>query len=84
MSITPERTQGCQGIRHQEGDTGSPEVQVAILSERIRNPTEHMKAHKKDSTGPVVDAGRPVVACLTTSRPTSAVTSVDLASGLRK
>ncbi len=30
-------------------DTGSPEVQVAILSERIRNLTEHLKEHKKDS-----------------------------------
>ena len=32
-----------------EGDTGSPEVQVAILSERIRNLTEHLKVHKKDN-----------------------------------
>ena len=31
-----------------EGDTGSPEVQVAILSERIVNLTEHLKEHKKD------------------------------------
>ena len=31
-----------------EGDTGSPEVQIAILSERIKNLTEHMKDHKKD------------------------------------
>ena len=31
-----------------EGDTGSPEVQVAILTERIRNLTDHMKEHKKD------------------------------------
>ena len=30
------------------GDTGSPEVQVAILSERIKNLTEHLKVHKKD------------------------------------
>jgi len=33
--------------RH-EGDTGSPEVQVAILSERIRNLTNHLSSHKKD------------------------------------
>ena len=33
----------------QEGDTGSPEVQVAILSERIKNLTEHFKTHKKDN-----------------------------------
>ena len=32
-----------------EGDTGSPEVQVAILSERIANLTEHFKTHKKDN-----------------------------------
>jgi len=31
-----------------EGDTGSPEVQVAVLSERINNLTEHFKAHAKD------------------------------------
>ena len=32
-----------------EGDTGSPEVQVAVLSERINNLTEHFKIHKKDN-----------------------------------
>jgi small subunit ribosomal protein S15 len=31
-----------------EGDTGSPEVQIALFSERINHLTEHMKAHKKD------------------------------------
>jgi small subunit ribosomal protein S15 len=31
-----------------EGDTGSPEVQVALLTERIRHLTEHLKVHKKD------------------------------------
>ena len=31
-----------------KGDTGSPEVQVAILTQRIRNLTEHLKTHKKD------------------------------------
>ena len=31
-----------------EGDTGSPEVQVALLTERIRDLTEHLKVHKKD------------------------------------
>ena len=34
----------------QEGDTGSPEVQVAILTEHILNLTEHLKVHKKDFT----------------------------------
>ena len=49
MSITPERTQELiTEFGTKPGDTGSPEVQVAILSERIRNLTEHMKAHKKD------------------------------------
>jgi small subunit ribosomal protein S15 len=49
MSITAERKQEViAGYATAEGDTGSPEVQVAILSERIRNLTEHMKVHKKD------------------------------------
>lgn len=34
---------------HHDSDTGSPEVQVAILTERIANLTEHFKAHKKDN-----------------------------------
>ena len=49
MSITAERKQELIGeFAKAEGDTGSPEVQVAILSERIRNLTEHLKTHKKD------------------------------------
>ncbi len=32
-----------------EGDTGSPEVQIAVLTERIKNLTEHSKVHKKDN-----------------------------------
>ncbi|HEV7370134.1 30S ribosomal protein S15 [Arenibaculum sp.] len=49
MSITAERKQTLVGeYKTNEGDTGSPEVQVAILSERIRNLTEHMQTHKKD------------------------------------
>lgn len=49
MSITPERKlELVKEFATTEGDTGSPEVQVAILSERIRNLTEHMKDHKKD------------------------------------
>lgn len=49
MSITPERTQELiKEFGTKPGDTGSPEVQIAILSERIRNLTEHMKSHKKD------------------------------------
>ena len=38
-----------QDICHEAGDTGSPEVQVAILSERITNLTEHFKTHVKDN-----------------------------------
>lgn len=49
MSITPERKQELiKEYARAEADTGSPEVQVAILSERIANLTEHLKTHKKD------------------------------------
>lgn len=49
MSITPERKQELiKEYATAEGDTGSPEVQIAVLSERIRNLTEHLKEHKKD------------------------------------
>ena len=49
MSITPERKAEVIGeYAVHEGDTGSPEVQVAILTERILNLTEHLKTHKKD------------------------------------
>lgn len=49
MSITPERKQEViKEYARAEADTGSPEVQVAILSERISNLTEHLKTHKKD------------------------------------
>jgi small subunit ribosomal protein S15 len=49
MSITSERKQTLIGeYAVQSGDTGSPEVQVAILSERIRNLTDHLATHKKD------------------------------------
>jgi small subunit ribosomal protein S15 len=49
MSITAERKQGLIGeFALKEGDTGSPEVQIAILSERIKNLTDHLADHKKD------------------------------------
>ena len=49
MSITPERKQQLiTEYATTAGDTGSPEVQVAVLSERIRNLTEHLREHKKD------------------------------------
>jgi small subunit ribosomal protein S15 len=50
MSITAERKQALiKEYSRGDSDTGSPEVQVAILSERIRNLTEHLKTHKKDT-----------------------------------
>lgn len=49
MSITAERkTKVIKEFGQKEGDTGSPEVQVAILTERINTLTEHFKSHKKD------------------------------------
>jgi small subunit ribosomal protein S15 len=49
MSITQERKQDViTDFATVAGDTGSPEVQVAILTERITNLTEHLKMHKKD------------------------------------
>lgn len=49
MSITAERKQALiEEYATKPGDTGSPEVQVAVLSERIRNLTDHLKTHSKD------------------------------------
>ena len=49
MSITAERrTTLISEYATKQGDTGSPEVQVALLSERISNLTEHLKTHAKD------------------------------------
>jgi small subunit ribosomal protein S15 len=49
MSITQERKQEViNEYATGAGDTGSPEVQVAVLTERITNLTEHLKTHKKD------------------------------------
>ncbi len=50
MSITAERKLAViSEYATKEGDTGSPEVQVAVLSERITNLTEHFKTHVKDN-----------------------------------
>jgi small subunit ribosomal protein S15 len=50
MSVTKERkTEVITEYRKGDKDTGSPEVQVAVLSERISNLTEHFKAHAKDN-----------------------------------
>ena len=50
MSVTAERKAALiKDNAKNKNDTGSPEVQVAILSERIANLTEHFKTHKKDN-----------------------------------
>ncbi|MEW9919887.1 30S ribosomal protein S15 [Marimonas sp. MJW-29] len=52
MSITAEeKTKVMKDFATKEGDTGSPEVQVAILTNRITTLTEHFKTHKKDNHG---------------------------------
>lgn len=52
MSITPEEKQRLiKEYGTTAGDTGSPEVQVAILTSRISTLTEHFKTHKKDNHG---------------------------------
>ena len=49
MSITAERkSEVISEYATKDADTGSPEVQVAVLSERIANLTEHLKTHSKD------------------------------------
>jgi small subunit ribosomal protein S15 len=49
MSIAAERKSALiEEYATQKGDTGSPEVQVAILSERIKNLTDHLQTHNKD------------------------------------
>ncbi|MEW6172207.1 MAG: 30S ribosomal protein S15 [Bacillota bacterium] len=49
MALTVERKQSIiESYRVHENDTGSPEVQIAILTERINLLSEHLKAHKKD------------------------------------
>ncbi len=51
MSLVAERkTQLISEYRQNEKDTGSPEVQIAILTERINQLTEHLKGHKKDQS----------------------------------
>ncbi len=49
MSVTTERkSELIKEFAANAGDTGSPDVQVAVLTEKIQNLTEHMKVHKKD------------------------------------
>ncbi len=49
MTMTAEQKIGTVNeYRQHENDTGSPEIQIALLTERIRYLTEHLKTHKKD------------------------------------
>lgn len=49
MAITQERkTQLINEFKTHESDTGSPEVQIAILTDQINNLNEHLRTHKKD------------------------------------
>jgi small subunit ribosomal protein S15 len=51
MPLTNEQTQKIiSEFALTEGDTGSPEVQIALLTEDIKQLTEHLKAHKKDTS----------------------------------
>ena len=72
MSITAERKQALvTEYATKAGDTGSPEVQVAILTDRIANLTEHFKTHAKDnhSRRGLLSSFRSAVRCSTTSSP---------------
>ena len=48
MLLKEQKTEVIENNRRHESDTGSPEVQVAILTRRINDLTEHLKIHKKD------------------------------------
>ncbi len=48
MLLKDEKTAVIEANKLHEGDTGSPEVQIAILTRRINDLTEHLKTHKKD------------------------------------
>lgn len=49
MLSTSEKTKVIAGLQQHKKDTGSPEVQVAIFTEQIKQLTEHLKSHKKDN-----------------------------------
>lgn len=49
MILKEQKTALIEANSTHEGDTGSPEVQIAILTERINQLTEHLKVHKKDN-----------------------------------
>ena len=49
MILKDKKAEVIEANRLHETDTGSPEVQIAILTARINEPTEHLKVHKKDN-----------------------------------
>ena len=52
MSVTKERkSQIINDFRRSDEDTGSPDVQIAVLTERINSLTDHLKSHSKDHAG---------------------------------
>ena len=54
MLLKEEKTAVIEANRTHENDTGSPEVQIAILTKRINDLTEHLKTHKKDHLSHVI------------------------------
>lgn len=50
METAPNKSELIGDFRTHDGDTGSPEVQIALLTARIKHLTEHLKTHKKDNT----------------------------------
>lgn len=59
--LPPKKTEVIQKFAQKKGDNGSPEVQVALLTENINNLTQHLKVHRKDYTsrrGLLVMVGR--------------------------
>ena len=50
MITAEKKAELVSTYKTKDNDTGSPEVQIAILTERIKNITEHLKTHKKDHT----------------------------------
>ena len=49
MMLKDQKTAIIEANRTHEGDTGSPEVQIALLTQRINHLTEHLKTHQKDN-----------------------------------
>lgn len=48
--VAEKKTEIVDSYKNHENDTGSPEIQIAILTERINQLTEHLKTHKKDQS----------------------------------